>query len=73
VRGGDVVLQGREFHSPTGSLGATAWVLVNGLGSIEVRGVRTGRHVDDTTVLIRLSPNGEVVNAAEDELTELLG
>lgn len=63
-----VVATGSAYHSGQGSLGDTAWALVNSDGPIEVFGTASGRRIDNPAVAFRLTPDGEreeLINAPD--------
>ena len=73
VENGEIVCGGKEFHSGQGSLGLTAWVVINGEKYINVYGHRSGRRVDDENVSIRYYKDGEEEQLIIDsEVCELL-
>lgn len=72
ITNGDIVAAGVEYHSGQGSLGGTAWALVNGKGSIEIHGERSGRRVTEKAVHLVMHSDGRIEEAAEAELEQIL-
>jgi len=74
VEGGEVevITSGREFHSPRGSLGETAWALINVRGKIRVRAHITGRRISKNDFSYTLSPTGEKVEEICEEVEKFL-
>ena len=74
VKGGEIMASGKEYHSPRGNLGETAWALVNSNQNfIEVFGERSGRRVDQNAFAFRLIVDGtkeELI--ADQEVCELM-
>ena len=72
IAGGEIIASGSAYHSGQGSLGDTAWALVNASGPIEVRGTRTGRRIDNPAVAYTVTPDGTETEIVEDAIAELL-
>ena len=70
---GEIVAQGDAFHSGQGSLGSTAWAVVNGGESITVQGRRTGRRIDKNEISLTLYADGRKEEVIEREIEQLLG
>lgn len=74
VNNGEIVASGNEFHSGQGSLGNTAWAIINSTGFIEYEGEATGRRIDDPNVAYRVTPDGNVEELIHDyEVCNLMG
>lgn len=72
ITGGEIVATGQSYHSGAGSLGETAWAVVNATGPVVVSAHITGRRVDKNDVSFRLYPDGREEDASEDDLAEAL-
>ena len=76
IRGGEVIAAGKWYHSPQGSLGRTAWALVQAPpeSSIEIIGSHTGRRIpkDREHVHLLLLPDGSRQEVLEPEIEAIL-
>ena len=69
----EVVAAGKEYHSPRGSLGETAWALLNvNAEKVRVHTRITGRRVSNPHFSYLLLPTGETLEELEKEVETLL-
>jgi len=69
----EIVAEGKEYHSPRGSLGETAWALVNVKGpEILVHVSISGRRVSKGEYSYKLYSDGKKLNLEEEGLEQLL-
>jgi hypothetical protein len=69
----EIVAEGKEFHSPQGNLGETAWALVNVKSpELVVHASITGRRVAQGEYSYKLFPDGRIENLEEEGLEQLL-
>jgi len=67
-----IVEQGKQYHSPQGNLGETAWIIVNARNEIKVYGKRTGRRIENEDINYTMFIDGHIMNAIEEGLEQLL-
>jgi len=69
----EIVAAGKEFHSPQGSLGETAWALINANApQIKIHAHISGRRISRPEFSYILLPTGEIIEAVEEEVEKLL-
>jgi|YNPMSStandDraft_2_1061718.scaffolds.fasta_scaffold12618_2 hypothetical protein len=69
----EIVTSGKEYHSPRGSLGETAWALVNvNAEKVRVHARITGRRVSNSDFSYLLLPTGEKIEEVEKDVETLL-
>jgi hypothetical protein len=69
----EIVAAGKEYHSPRGSLGETAWALVNvNAEKVKVSAKITGRRVSNPSFSYLLLPTGETIEEIEKDVEKLL-
>ena len=68
VANGDIVADYSDLHSPTGSLGETHGVFINGYMAtpVQVRWHKSGRRVSEPTGVCQLTPDGAVEELIDD-------
>jgi len=69
----EIVAEGKEYHSPQGNLGETAWALINVKSpELVVHASITGRRVSQGEYSYKLFPDGRIENLEEEGLEQLL-
>jgi len=69
----EIVAEGKEFHSPQGNLGETAWALVNVKSpELVVHASISGRRVSQGEYSYKSFPDGKIENMEEEGLEQLL-
>jgi len=69
IRGARLLKEWKVFHSPLGNLGETHWAIyfAERDNPVQIKWHRTGRHVEQTSGWVEISPTGEKEELLNDE------